>query len=76
VTIGQLATTEGLVHRLNPNARLIRSRRSVVNMADVLDTGRYDSGHGRHVTGVDRRVGGLPHLGSRGVRHPLGHLPR
>jgi G3E family GTPase len=38
----QLATTEGLLRKLNPNARLVRSRRGVVDMVDVLDTGRYD----------------------------------
>jgi G3E family GTPase len=38
----QLTTTEGLLRRLNPTARLIRSHRGVVGLADVLDTGRYD----------------------------------
>lgn len=38
----QLATTEGLLRKLNPSARLIRSTRGVVDLAEVLDTGRYD----------------------------------
>ncbi|GAA1294660.1 GTP-binding protein [Saccharothrix xinjiangensis] len=38
----QLATTEGLLRRLNPGARLVRSHRGVVDLAEVLDTGRYD----------------------------------
>ncbi|WP_199443021.1 GTP-binding protein [Umezawaea beigongshangensis] len=38
----QLATTEGLLRELNPSARLIRARRGVVDLAEVLDTGRYD----------------------------------
>ncbi|GGP66076.1 GTP-binding protein [Saccharothrix coeruleofusca] len=38
----RLATTEGLLRELNPAARLIRSHRGVVDMAEVLDTGRYD----------------------------------
>ncbi|WP_309112783.1 GTP-binding protein [Saccharothrix sp.] len=38
----QLATTEGLLRKLNPNARLVRARRGVVDLAEVLDTGRYD----------------------------------
>ncbi|GAA2687298.1 MULTISPECIES: GTP-binding protein [Actinosynnema] len=37
-----LATTEGLLRKLNPSARLIRSTRGVVDLAEVLDTGRYD----------------------------------
>ena len=42
VTPEQLATTEGLLRRLNPTARLIRSHRGVVDLSNVLDTGRYD----------------------------------
>ncbi|MEU4768057.1 GTP-binding protein [Actinosynnema sp. NPDC023794] len=38
----RLATAEGLLRKLNPNARLIRSHRGVVEPAEVLDTGRYD----------------------------------
>jgi G3E family GTPase len=41
-TPDQLATVEGLLRKLNPNARLVRSRRGVVDLAEVLDTGRYD----------------------------------
>jgi G3E family GTPase len=36
------AVVEGLLRKLNPNARLIRSRRGVVDLSEVLDTGRYD----------------------------------
>ncbi|ATE55910.1 GTP-binding protein [Actinosynnema pretiosum] len=37
-----LATTEGLLRKLNPSARLVRSTRGAVDLAEVLDTGRYD----------------------------------
>ncbi|MFT7837881.1 GTP-binding protein [Saccharothrix sp. BKS2] len=38
----QLATAEGLLRKLNPNARHVRAHRGVVDLAEVLDTGRYD----------------------------------
>ncbi|XVV00699.1 GTP-binding protein [Actinosynnema sp. CA-248983] len=38
----QLATTEGLLRKLNPNARLVHARNGEVDLAEVLDTGRYD----------------------------------
>ncbi|GAA3464519.1 GTP-binding protein [Saccharothrix longispora] len=41
-TPDRLATVEALLRELNPNARLVRSHRGVVDLADVLDTGRYD----------------------------------
>jgi len=41
-TAEQLATTEGLLRKLNPNARLLRSHRGTIDLAEVLDTGRYD----------------------------------
>ncbi|WP_424186755.1 GTP-binding protein [Actinokineospora sp. G85] len=41
-TADQLTATEGLLRKLNPSARLLRSHRGVVPLSDVLDTGRYD----------------------------------
>ncbi|NUT96270.1 MAG: GTP-binding protein [Saccharothrix sp.] len=38
----RLAHTEGLLRKLNPSARLVRARNGVVDLAEVLDTGRYD----------------------------------
>ncbi|MCR3748918.1 GTP-binding protein [Lentzea californiensis] len=42
VTSGQLATLDAVLRRLNPSARLLHARRGVVELSDVLDTGRYD----------------------------------
>ncbi|WP_156755572.1 GTP-binding protein [Actinokineospora pegani] len=41
-TTDQLTATEGLLRKLNPSARLLRSHRGAVPLSDVLDTGRYD----------------------------------
>jgi G3E family GTPase len=41
-TFDQAATVEGLLHRPNPNARLVRAGHGVIDLAEVLDTGRYD----------------------------------
>ncbi|GGU27349.1 GTP-binding protein [Lentzea flava] len=38
----ELATLEAVLRRLNPTARLLRTRHGVVDLAEVLDTGRYD----------------------------------
>jgi len=42
VTAAQLATLDAVLRRLNPSARLLHTRRGVVELAEVLDTGRYD----------------------------------
>lgn len=42
VTADQLAKLDALLRRLNPSARLLHTRRGVVELADVLDTGLYD----------------------------------
>jgi G3E family GTPase len=42
VTEEELATLEAVLRRLNPSARLLRTRQGVVDLAEVLDTGRYD----------------------------------
>ncbi|GEC21729.1 GTP-binding protein [Pseudonocardia hydrocarbonoxydans] len=39
---GQLGTLEALLRRLNPGARMVRARRGRVDLAEILDTGRYD----------------------------------
>ncbi|WP_091451702.1 GTP-binding protein [Actinokineospora iranica] len=41
-TPDQVATVEGLARVLNPTARLIHSVRGTIDLAEVLDTGRYD----------------------------------
>ncbi|RAS66922.1 G3E family GTPase [Lentzea atacamensis] len=38
----ELATLEAVLRRLNPTARMLRTQRGVVDLAEVLDTGRYD----------------------------------
>ncbi|SEQ29393.1 GTP-binding protein [Lentzea albida] len=42
VTEDQLAKLDALLRRLNPSARLLHTRRGVVELAEVLDTGLYD----------------------------------
>jgi G3E family GTPase len=42
VSTDGLATLDAVLRRLNPTARLIHTRRGVVDLAEVLDTGRYD----------------------------------
>jgi G3E family GTPase len=42
VTAEQLATLDAVLRRLNPSARLLHTRHGVVELAEVLDTGRYD----------------------------------
>jgi G3E family GTPase len=42
VTADELAALEAVLRRLNPSARLLRTRHGVVDLAEVLDTGRYD----------------------------------
>ncbi|HEX7302078.1 GTP-binding protein, partial [Lentzea sp.] len=37
-----LGTVEELLRKLNPNARLVRAHHGLVELTDVLDTGRYD----------------------------------
>lgn len=37
-----LGAVESVLRRLNPAARLVRAVRGVVDLAEVLDTGRYD----------------------------------
>lgn len=41
-TSDQAATVEGLLRKLNPNARLVRAGHGVIDLTEVLDTGRYD----------------------------------
>lgn len=38
----QLTAVEGILRELNPSARLVHAHRGVVDLAEVLDTGRYD----------------------------------
>ena len=38
----RLGAVEALLRHLNPTARLVRARRGRVDVAEVLDTGRYD----------------------------------
>ncbi|MGW4530728.1 GTP-binding protein [Nocardia sp. NPDC004340] len=42
VSANAVGTVEATVRRLNPGARLVRSARGVVDLAEVLDTGRYN----------------------------------
>jgi G3E family GTPase len=42
VTADDLAALGSVLRRLNPSARLLHSRNGVVDLAEVLDTGRYD----------------------------------
>lgn len=42
VTADRLAVVEALLRKLNPAARLVRAQRGVVDLVEVLDTGRYD----------------------------------
>jgi G3E family GTPase len=38
----ELGTVEAVLRRLNPSARLVRAHHGVVDLSEVLDTGRYD----------------------------------
>ena len=38
----RLTVVEGLLRKLNPTARIVHSRHGVVDLAEVLNTGRYD----------------------------------
>ncbi|MFB7876718.1 GTP-binding protein [Nocardia sp. NPDC056064] len=42
VSANAAATVEATVRRLNPRARVLRTEKGVVELAEVLDTGRYD----------------------------------
>lgn len=42
VSAKRAGTVEATLRRLNPTARLLRTTRGVVDLAEVLDTGRYD----------------------------------
>jgi G3E family GTPase len=42
VTPSQLAKLDAVLRRLNPSAHLLHALNGVVELADVLDTGRYD----------------------------------
>ncbi|MDX8035301.1 GTP-binding protein [Lentzea sp. BCCO 10_0856] len=42
VTPAEIATLDAVLRRLNPSARLLHARQGVVDLAEVLDTGRYD----------------------------------
>jgi G3E family GTPase len=37
-----LASVENIIRRLNPRARIVRSKRSEVPLGEILDTGRFD----------------------------------
>lgn len=42
VSAAGLGSVEAVLRRLNPGARVVHARRGVVDLAEVLDTGRYD----------------------------------
>ena len=42
VSADELATLDAVLRRLNPSARLVHALNGVVELSDVLDTGRYD----------------------------------
>ncbi|CAL9463010.1 Putative metal chaperone YciC [Actinosynnema sp. ALI-1.44] len=66
----RLATTEALLRGLNPNARLVRARRGVVDLAEVLDTGRYDPVTAATAPGWARELAGshTPETEEYGIR--------
>ncbi len=62
VTTEELATLEAVLSRLNPAARTVHSRHGVVDLAEVLDTGRYDPITAAQVPGWAEEVAGTGHV--------------
>ncbi|MET9224672.1 GTP-binding protein [Lentzea sp. NPDC003310] len=62
VTEEQLATLGAVLRRLNPVARLVHTRRGVVDLAEVLDTGRYDPITAAQAPGWAQELAGTGHV--------------
>ncbi len=58
VAPGDLGAVEAVVRRLNPTAKLIRSDHGAVDIAEVLQTGRYDPVAAAQVAGWDEELAG------------------
>jgi len=70
VTAPELAALDALLRRLNPSARLLHARRGVVELSDVLDTGRYDPITAAQSPGWARELAGghTPETEEYGIR--------
>ncbi|WP_329792129.1 GTP-binding protein [Lentzea sp. DG1S-22] len=62
VTEEQLATLDAVLRRLNPVARLLHTRHGVVDLAEVLDTGRYDPITAAQAPGWAQELAGTGHV--------------
>jgi len=62
VTTEQLATLDAVLRRLNPAARVLHTRRGVVDLAEVLDTGRYDPITAAQAPGWAQELAGTGHV--------------
>ena len=56
VSAAQLGAVEAVVRRLNPTARLLHTDHGVVELGEVLDTGRFDPDAAAEVPGWDEEL--------------------
>lgn len=70
VTVADLGTVEATLRRLNPAAKLVRSVHATVDLADVLDTHRYNPVTAEHQPGWAAEVAGShpPETEEYGIR--------
>ncbi|NMN95795.1 GTP-binding protein [Antrihabitans stalactiti] len=63
-------TVEAVLKRMNPGARLVRSVKGTVDLADVLDTGLYDPVAAAETAGWDEELAGghTPETEEYGIR--------
>ena len=63
-------TVEAVLKRMNPNARLVRSVKGTVDLADVVDTGLFNPVAAAEVAGWDEEIAGghTPETEEYGIR--------
>lgn len=63
-------TVEATVRRMNPRARVLRTERGVVDLAEVLGTGRYNPSVAAEAEGWDEELAGghIPETEEYGIR--------
>ncbi|MVU80236.1 GTP-binding protein [Nocardia sp. ET3-3] len=59
VSAKALGTVEATIRRLNPGARVVHAAHGVVDLAEVLDTGRYDPDLAAQFDGWDDELAGV-----------------
>ncbi|WP_067838029.1 GTP-binding protein [Nocardia lijiangensis] len=70
VSANAAGTVEATVRRLNPRARVLRTERGVVELGEVLGTGRYDPRVAAEAEGWDEELAGghVPETEEYGIR--------